>query len=115
MKTFGLAALILVLAGSSFAFTQEVPKPAPAVAPSGQPPSISPLTPAEKAMRRFHRYDAGRSGPVEIFSPVPRDPRNSPPWAIPSGGAAVVAPSPMMQREMTGHPQVPPISDGTER
>jgi hypothetical protein len=66
-------------------------------------------------MRRFHRYDAGRSGPVEIFSPVPRDPRNSPPWAIPSGGAAVMAPSPMMQGEMTGHPQVPPMSDSIEK
>ena len=113
MKSFGLAAIIFVLAGSSFALAQEVPKPAPAVEPSEQPRSIQPpLTPAEKAMRGFHRYDAGRSGPVEIFSPMPRDPRNSVPWAIPSGGAAVIAPSPMMQGEINGHPQVPPMSDG---
>jgi hypothetical protein len=40
MKSFGLAAIIFVLAGSSFALAQEVPKPAPAVEPSGQPRSI---------------------------------------------------------------------------
>jgi hypothetical protein len=54
MKSFGLAAIIFVLAGSSFAFAQEMPKPAPAVEPSAQPRSIQPPeTPAEKAMRQF--------------------------------------------------------------
>jgi hypothetical protein len=95
MKSFGLAAIIFVLAGSSFTLAQEVPKPAPAVEPSGQPRSIQPPeTPAEKAMRQFRRYDAGRSGPF-------------------SGGAAVMAPTPLprTQGAMTGHPQLPPMSD----
>jgi hypothetical protein len=71
MKTFGLAAIILVLAGSSFAFAQEVPKPATVVEPTRRPRSIlPPQTPAEKMMRKL-RNDFGRRGPVEIFSPQP--------------------------------------------
>jgi hypothetical protein len=98
MKAFGLAAIVLILAGSSFALAQEVPTPAPAEEPSGQPGAIRPpLTPAEKTMRPV-RGDR-RLGPAEPFS----------------GGAGIMTPSPMMQGEINGHPQVPPMSDGVER
>jgi hypothetical protein len=72
MKTFGLAALILVLAGSSFALAKEVPTPAAAEEPSGQP-RVSPGTSANKTLRRPMNA-ASRSAPVEIFSPLPPDP-----------------------------------------
>jgi hypothetical protein len=92
-SAFRLAAIILVFAGSPLALAHEVPTPAPALEPPGQPRSIQPPeTPAGKTMRQLRRE---------------RDPL--------SGGAAVMAPSPLMQGEIAGHPQVPPMSDGIEK
>jgi hypothetical protein len=89
MKTFGLAAIILVLAGASFVFAQEVPKPAPVVEPPQRPRSIlPPQTPAEKMMRQFRQMNAN-SLPVDIFSPLPRDPHIDATEAAPTSSEPV--------------------------